>query len=94
LSKSVYALQPYYVGSKRGKSLAIIIPLNVVRKYNFNESTIFALRTDNSRNVITLEAITGLESGVGLGKTSVDPTFENKTLVPKNSHSGSAENGF
>ena len=59
-TRSVYALQPYYVGSKDGKSLAIVIPAKVVKKYNLDNSTIFALRTDDIANTVTLQNINGL----------------------------------
>lgn len=57
--KSIYALQPYYVGSKNGKSLAIVIPAKVAKKYNLNSSTIFSLKTDDVTNTITLQNIHG-----------------------------------
>jgi len=57
--KSVYALQPYYVGSKNGKSLAIVIPAKVAKKYNFDSSTIFSLKTDDVTNTITLQNVHG-----------------------------------
>jgi hypothetical protein len=57
--KSVYALQPYYVGSKHGKSLAIVIPAKVARKFNLDASTIFALKTDDITNTVTLRNIRG-----------------------------------
>ncbi len=58
--KSVYALQPYYVGSKNGKSLALVIPARVAKKYNLDASTIFALKTDDITHTITLQNIHGL----------------------------------
>ncbi len=44
--KQVYVLQPYQVGSKDGKSLALIIPAKVARQCSVNTSTVFTLRVD------------------------------------------------
>jgi hypothetical protein len=59
--KSVYVLQPYYVGSKHGKSLAIVIPAKVARKYNLDSSTIFSLKTDDLTHTITLQNVHGVD---------------------------------
>jgi hypothetical protein len=45
-TRSVYATQPYLVGSKDRKSLAIIIPARLVKEYDVDTSTIFAVRAD------------------------------------------------
>ena len=55
--KSVYALQPYQVGSKNGKSLAIVIPAKVTKKYNIDTSTIFALKADEITSIVTLQTV-------------------------------------
>jgi len=60
--KSVYVLQPYYVGSKRGKSLALIIPSKIVKKFHLNVSTVFALSTDEIAKGITLKSISDLDN--------------------------------
>jgi len=52
--KELYAIQPYQVGSKNAKSLALIIPAKVTREYNINTSTVFALRTDKDTKRIRL----------------------------------------
>jgi hypothetical protein len=54
--KSVYVIQPYQVGSKRAKSLAMVIPAKIVREYNINASTIFTLKPDH-RNEIRLQIL-------------------------------------
>lgn len=53
--KSVYALQPNYVGSKNSKSLVICIPSKVAKEYNLDTSTIFVLQIDqkNKQDSIT-----------------------------------------
>ena len=48
-TRSVYATQPYLVGSKDRKSLAIIIPARLVKEYDVDTSTIFAVRADKGR---------------------------------------------
>ena len=52
--KTIYLIQPYLVGSKSGRSLALIIPAKVAQTYNINPSTIFELRTDVNSRSITL----------------------------------------
>lgn len=58
-TKSVYALQPYYVGSKRGKSLAVVIPAKVAKKFKLDASTIFYLKADNFTRIVTLQNVYG-----------------------------------
>jgi hypothetical protein len=55
--KSLHILQPYAVGSKNAKSLAIVLPAKIVRKNNINVSTVFALRADEKTRRITLQAL-------------------------------------
>jgi len=55
--RNVYALQPYYVGSKNGKSLAIVIPAKVAIKYRIDCSTIFTLKADEMTNTVTLQSL-------------------------------------
>ena len=56
--KNVYALQPYQVGSRNGKSLAIVIPAQVAKKYDIDISTIFALKADDNTRTVTLQTVT------------------------------------
>ena len=55
--KSLHILQPYAVGSKNAKSLAIVLSAKIVRKNNINVSTVFALRADEKTRRITLQAL-------------------------------------
>jgi len=57
IERNVFALQPYYVGSKHWKSLAIVIPSSVAKKYNINPSTIFTLKIDDDNIMITLKNV-------------------------------------
>lgn len=54
-----YIVKPYRVGST-GKSLAMVIPVQLVREYKIDVSTMLALRADEKREKITVRAITGL----------------------------------
>jgi hypothetical protein len=55
--KNVYALQPYQVGSKNGKSLVVLIPAEVAKKYSIGTSTIFTLKGDDNTRTITLQTL-------------------------------------
>jgi hypothetical protein len=57
LTKSVYVVQPYEVGSKERKSLAIIIPAKIAREYDVNKSTILALSINEKGERITLQKV-------------------------------------
>jgi antitoxin component of MazEF toxin-antitoxin module len=58
-SRNVYATQPYLVGSKGRKSLAIIIPARLVKEYDVNTSTIFAVRAEKRTNRIIMYTVHG-----------------------------------
>jgi hypothetical protein len=58
--KSVYALQPNYVGSKNSKSLVICIPSKVAKEYNLDTSTIFVLQIDQKINKIQSQTLSEL----------------------------------
>jgi hypothetical protein len=57
IMKEVYAIQPYLVGSKQAKSLALVIPAQVVREYNINPSTVFTLRRTKKTKGIILQSV-------------------------------------
>jgi hypothetical protein len=61
--KNIYAIQPYEVGSKERKSLAIVIPAQITKKYKIDTSTIFALKADDSTRIVTLQTVPKL-SGI------------------------------
>lgn len=62
--KSVYALQPYQVGSKNGKSLVVLIPAEVAKKYNIDTSTIFTLKGDDNTKTVTLQTVHRLDENI------------------------------
>jgi hypothetical protein len=55
--KSLYALQPYHVGSKDRKSLAVIIPAKVAKQCNVDTSTIFTLQVDEDKKRLMLQMV-------------------------------------
>jgi hypothetical protein len=55
--KEVYIIQPYLVGSKLAKSIALIIPSQVAKYYNISTETAFALRTKSHTRQITLQIL-------------------------------------
>jgi hypothetical protein len=52
-----HVIQPYKVGSKTGKSIAVVIPHEVVEQYKIEPSSIIILKTDKLTKKITLEAL-------------------------------------
>jgi antitoxin component of MazEF toxin-antitoxin module len=54
LNRSIYVVQPYQVGTKHRKSLAIIIPSKIAKECNVNTSTVFSIRIDKRNNRIAL----------------------------------------
>jgi hypothetical protein len=55
--KSTYAIQPYQVGRRDRKSLAIIIPAKIAKEYEVNTSTVFVIHTDKHRKNLTLHVV-------------------------------------
>jgi hypothetical protein len=55
--KRLYVLQPYRVGSKKAKSLVVLIPSEVVKTCSIDTSTIFTLRGDENTKTVTLQTL-------------------------------------
>ena len=55
--KTLYAIQPYQVGSKRGKSLVLSIPAKIAKEWHIDTSTVFVLRTNEKNKTLTLQNI-------------------------------------
>lgn len=55
--KTIYAIQPYEVGTKYRKSLAIVIPARIVKECKFSTSTVFAIQLDKERHTILLQTV-------------------------------------
>lgn len=60
--KSLYALQPYHVGSRDRKSLAVIIPAKVVKQCHVDPSTIFTLKVDDDKQLMILQIMSTKQS--------------------------------
>lgn len=50
--RNCYLIQPYEVGAKNAKSLAVVIPSAIAKKYHINPSTGFVMKYDNSKIVL------------------------------------------
>jgi hypothetical protein len=61
--RRIYAIQPYAVGSKGAKSLALIIPARIARQCNITPNTMFSVKADKRTKAVTLQTIKVLEDG-------------------------------
>jgi hypothetical protein len=78
IRKDAYVIQPYEVGTKERKSLAIIIPAEIAREYRINPSAVLVLKINQQTNVITLHVL-----------SAVDDDKKNRSVtVPANSPGG------
>jgi hypothetical protein len=55
INKIPYVVQPYEVGAKYRKSLAIVIPAKVAKENHINKHTVFALWIDQNSQGIMLQ---------------------------------------
>lgn len=76
LSKYIYAVQPYQVGSRERKSLALIIPARITKECSINPSTIFSIQVDPSKKIITLQMITPQHDDVTPAGQRLRPTIQ------------------
>lgn len=56
-SKRVYVIQPYEVGTKNKKSLAMIIPATYARDNQIDKSTVFIVKNEEPHGQIILHRI-------------------------------------
>jgi hypothetical protein len=61
IRKNAYVVQPYHVGTKYRKSLAVIIPAEIAKEYQMNSSTVLILHVNQKARRITLQTINTLE---------------------------------
>jgi hypothetical protein len=81
--KHSYVIQPYWVGTKtkqsRYKSVAMVIPRDVVEHYHINTSTVFLLKTSYDQRNIVLHIIDNIEHFNNIGtqekKLPADESF-------------------
>jgi len=52
LNRNLHVVQPYWVGTKDKKSLALIIPAQVAKEQDLDSSTVFALRAEKTKIVL------------------------------------------
>ena len=64
LTRNVYVIQPYEVGTKERKSLAIIIPAQVAKEYEVSKSTILALRINEKARNFTLQKVNMIDENM------------------------------
>jgi hypothetical protein len=57
LDNKIYAIQPYHVGGKEKKSLALIVPSKIVRELRIDISTIFEIFVDEKNKILHLQMI-------------------------------------
>src|SRR5215831_16557141 len=57
IQKEFYILQPYHVGSKHGRSLALVIPAPIVDELEITPSTPFILQISQQTDQITLHRV-------------------------------------
>ena len=69
-TRSLYASQPYKVGSKKANSWAYIIPAPIVKRYNIDESSILLLRGSEKQDMMTLQFITDSNSNINMIKST------------------------
>ena len=77
--RMVHIVRPYKVGSKTGKSVALVIPRDIVRQYGINSSSLVILRADDVPRKITLQAIEEAETVEKLEKNQILTTRTSKT---------------
>jgi hypothetical protein len=56
-TRNVYVVQPYEVGTKNKKSLAIIIPSKLAKENHISQSTIFTLKMSKNPVTMTLQTL-------------------------------------
>jgi hypothetical protein len=81
----MYVTQPYAVGSKRGKSLALIIPARITRECNITPETLFSVRANMSTKAVILQTVklttededeNKKAGAVEVSETSLPPRFK------------------
>lgn len=60
--KAEYILQPHEVGSKKGKSLIVLIPASVAKECNFDTNTVFLMQPNKATGTLVFQKVYGKES--------------------------------
>jgi antitoxin component of MazEF toxin-antitoxin module len=83
--RRIYATQPYHVGSKRGNSLAVIIPAGIARQCDITTDTVFSVKADTRIKAVILQTIklttedekeNKKAGAVEVSETSLPPRFK------------------
>ncbi len=75
LGRYIHAVQPYWVGTKDRKSLALIIPAQIAKEQELSASTIFALRIDDTKKII-LQVVSAKCEDEGTMMRPADKSFQ------------------
>ena len=80
-NKNFYVVQPYKVGTRRGKSLAMIIPAGFAKENHIDVSTIFVIKKleDKSGNIVFQRVNYENERMISTGK-SLEATSQQISL--------------
>jgi hypothetical protein len=57
VERSIEFVQPYQVGQKNKKSLAIIIPAKIARQCQITPDTLFSVKGDRTTKAVTLQTV-------------------------------------
>jgi heterodisulfide reductase subunit A-like polyferredoxin len=57
VERSIEFVQPYQVGQKNKKSLAVIIPAKIARQCNITPDTLFSVKGDRTTKAVTLQTV-------------------------------------
>ena len=63
MTKTVFSLQPYKLGSRKSNTLGIVIPATIVKEEKIDLSTIFVIRKRNHGEII-LEKIDNIRNSI------------------------------
>jgi hypothetical protein len=75
LNKTIYAIQPYQVGQKERRSIAMVIPAGIVKEFHIDKNSILILRPYQDGK-LTIETIRGSELFDQKDMIPVDKSFQ------------------
>jgi hypothetical protein len=56
-TRRIYVIQPYAVGTKGARSLALIIPARIARQCDITTDTMFSVKADTRTKAVTLQTV-------------------------------------
>lgn len=57
MTKLTYYGQPYEVGTKKSRSLVLVIPATLARENGITKNTLFAIQADQKTRTVTLQTV-------------------------------------